>query len=88
MTDPDCPGRFKCHGPVMFCNECGDVDLVCDDPKCQVHARGSERKADFDAKTLAFFKAEQEYKSALKELTESDREWRRWQTGNVIMVSR
>lgn len=34
---PDCPG-CKCHGHVVWCDRCGDVAEVCDDPHCDVHA--------------------------------------------------
>lgn len=31
MTDePDCPGEGRCHGPMKWCDECGDVGDVCD----------------------------------------------------------
>src|SRR5262249_7492760 len=33
----DCPGKGKCHGCVKWCDECGDVDLVCDAASCNAH---------------------------------------------------
>ena len=33
-----CPGEGKCHGPVKWCEHCGNVADVCDDPRCDAHA--------------------------------------------------
>jgi hypothetical protein len=30
VSEPECPGEGKCHGCLKWCNECGDVDHVCD----------------------------------------------------------
>jgi len=38
----DCPGKLKCHGPASWCDQCGDVDQICDDPECMVHLRMDE----------------------------------------------
>ena len=36
-----CPGSGKCHGCVVWCNACGDVEEVCDarlqGQRCDVH---------------------------------------------------
>lgn len=42
-SDPACPGSGKCHGPVKWCPDCGDVGDVCDDPRCDSHAAYCER---------------------------------------------
>lgn len=36
--DP-CPGEGRCHGPMSWCDWCGDVDHVCDDTTatCDTH---------------------------------------------------
>lgn len=47
----DCPGEGKCHGPASWCNVCGDVDVICDDPACAMHARIEEMEEEF--RTLA-----------------------------------
>ena len=39
----ECPGRLKCHGPAVWCDVCGDVDLYCDDPECDIHLRIDEK---------------------------------------------
>ncbi len=38
----DCPGTGKCHGPMGWCDRCGDVDRVCHDDsrKCMAHFCG------------------------------------------------
>lgn len=28
--EPECPGMGLCHGCLKWCNNCGDVDEVCD----------------------------------------------------------
>lgn len=33
-----CPGEGKCHGPMAWCERCGSVANVCDDPRCDTHA--------------------------------------------------
>lgn len=35
----ECPGEGACHGPMKWCEVCGDVARVCDDPHCEQHAR-------------------------------------------------
>jgi len=42
--ESDCPGEGKCHGPVNFCPECGEVDDVCDDPNCDLHDQERARR--------------------------------------------
>lgn len=38
--DPDgCEGTGKCHGSMGWCDRCGDVSKVCDDPACDAHPR-------------------------------------------------
>ena len=32
-----CPGADKCHGPVKWCQRCGDVGAVCDCEFCMQH---------------------------------------------------
>lgn len=34
---PECPGEGKCHGCAGWCDQCGDVDTVCDDHLCDRH---------------------------------------------------
>lgn len=84
----ECPGRFRCHGPASWCPECGDVDLICDDPHCDVHLRGAEREArchvakmDFDRAWVAMREAEQSLIAASTALG-------RWREGHPVMVSR
>jgi hypothetical protein len=85
----DCPGRHKCHGPASWCDTCAtEVDLVCDDPNCEVHARGDERRRE-EAK------ARLEYAEALAESNAKQRAWleslaslQRWAMGNPVMVAR
>lgn len=35
----DCPGEGRCHGPMGWCDSCGDVDRVCHDDarECMAH---------------------------------------------------
>lgn len=37
----DCPGEGICHGPMAWCDFCGDVQEVCDaiEGQCDCHAR-------------------------------------------------
>lgn len=84
----NCPGRFKCHGPASWCDQCGGVDLICDDPKCDVHARGLEREWLVKQLRGEFAAISAEYESKRRELEEAERSYRRWQTGNPVMVCR
>lgn len=40
VVDEDCPGAGQCHGCMSWCNRCGDVDRVCEGPRCTVHRCG------------------------------------------------
>jgi hypothetical protein len=42
LEEPGCPGKGRCHGPMQWCDECGDVDFTCDFPDCNVHPRLAE----------------------------------------------
>ena len=42
MNDDECPGKHRCHGCRSWCPNCGDVDLLCDDPDCEAHMRTEE----------------------------------------------
>lgn len=89
MKEPsDCPGRFKCHGPASWCDECGDVDLICDDPNCEAHARGMERLADAKRLRSEFAAIDADHRSKRKELDEAEALFKRWETGNPVMVGR
>lgn len=83
-----CPGRFKCHGPASFCPECGDVDLICDDPRCDVHARGNERERDVKRLRMEFARTNDENESKRRELIAAVEKWERWRDGNPVMVAR
>jgi len=84
----ECTGRFRCHGPVVWCDVCGDVDLVCDDPNCDAHERGSEREKHYLESLANFHRKEAELKSAEKILAEAAQNWLRWKKGNPVMVLR
>lgn len=89
MSEPnECPGHFKCHGPASWCDQCGDVDLICDDPKCEAHARGLERHAEVQRLRSEYAVLHAEAESKRKELEEAERSLDRWETGNPVMVSR
>ena len=84
----DCPGRIKCHGPASWCPECGDVDLVCDDPNCEVHARFAElERAELQAR-LNMDNAKYHYQTTCKAWAEASAKLHRFKTGNVVMVAR
>ena len=43
----DCAGEGRCHGPVSWCPNCGDVTQVCDDPSwCDIHPRSEENDVE------------------------------------------
>jgi hypothetical protein len=84
----ECPGRHKCHGPVSFCDECGDVDLICDDPCCDVHSRGHEREAAWIKARNERDAAEAIAEDARKIASEKLASWVRWRNGNPVMVAR
>lgn len=84
----DCPGRFKCHGPDSWCDQCGDVDLVCDDPRCDVHARFAERQKARDEAFAALAKANLEQRAAQKVYDDALAAMLRWAQGNPVMVAR
>jgi hypothetical protein len=70
MAD-ECPGNGKCHGPVKWCANCGEVDLVCDDPNCMQHERLAEKrrrkelaKREMEDAKVTFDAARQEYLEA------------------------
>ncbi|HZJ65931.1 MAG TPA: hypothetical protein VFD36_20630 [Kofleriaceae bacterium] len=35
--DGTCPDAGQCHGPVRWCEVCGDVDEICGGPVCHQH---------------------------------------------------
>lgn len=37
LQKAECPGEGACHGPVKWCDNCGDVDRVCDMDECDAH---------------------------------------------------
>lgn len=84
----DCPGRFKCHGPVAWCATCGDVDLVCDDPACDVHLRGREREKIELAARFERDRAKSEFESSQRAWERAYRQVERYRTGIVVMVAR
>ena len=84
----DCPGHGKCHGPVNFCSECGDVDLVCDDPECQSHSRYDEKAVAAQDARATFLLAERDYRYARLMLERCERELRRHRNGNPLMCAR
>ncbi len=84
----DCPGRHKCHGPASWCNECGDVDLVCDDPRCEVHARGEERRALVNRLRAEFAETYAANEAKLKELIEALYQLKQWTHGIPVMAGR
>lgn len=36
-SETECPGAGACHGPMVWCDRCGNVGGVCDFPGCDVH---------------------------------------------------
>jgi len=88
LPNQDCPGRFKCHGPAGWCNDCGDVDLICDDPRCCVHQRGSDIQLQLEIAFRDKETAWREYGEALARWQHLRRMMDRWESGNPVMVSR
>lgn len=84
----DCPGRFKCHGSASWCDQCGDVDLICDDPKCMAHSRYLEKHERVKLARLAYNEIRAKFRDAEKELLEAERDLKRHETGNSVMVAR
>jgi len=84
----DCPGRFKCHGPASWCDKCGDVDLICDDPKCDIHLRTMELVIMEATAAKKMDEAHAAYREASKEWAEASAKLTRFKTGNVVMVAR
>ena len=84
----DCPGRMKCHGAASWCDDCGDVDLVCDDPQCEVHARGHERREREKITREQFISAASVCEEKRKAWMIAQEELRRYENGNAVMVAR
>lgn len=84
----ECPGRFKCHGPASWCDQCGDVDLVCDDPRCMVHARFKERQRKRDDAFMAWMFAQKAEEEARRAYHDAAAELERYTQGNPVMVAR
>jgi len=40
----ECPDSASCHGAMKWCDHCGDVRALCDDPNCGVHQPETEGK--------------------------------------------
>lgn len=86
----DCPGRFKCHGPASWCDVCGDVDLICDDPRCEMHMhqRFTERQAARDKAYAEYLDACARWREANKAYEDAKEHLERYTTGNPVMVAR
>lgn len=87
-TVDDCPGRFKCHGPANFCSTCGDVSLVCDDPVCDAHQRGEERRLFLANARHEFTMAKEHFNCCKRRMDEAEEAMRQYENGNVVMVAR
>lgn len=89
ICNPDvCPGRFKCHGPISWCDECGDVDLVCDDPNCEQHLRLDEKKKRMVELEHRFAELDAEHRSLKAELEEAKFAYLYHRNRNSVMVGR
>lgn len=73
MFDLDiCPGKGKCHGPVNWCESCGDVTLTCDDPACDAHDRTEDLKKNAAGWAKEMSRSAGVYLEALRSWTEAE----------------
>lgn len=54
---PVCPGAGKCHGPVVWCDNCGDTADDCDDTDCDAHTLSIEECDDGEEGFVVFERA-------------------------------
>ena len=81
--------RSTCHGRrCAECDECGDVDLVFDDPECDVHLRGKEVTDILKKATLELAEACTILADAEKKFDEAKAPLSPFQAGNVVMCTR
>jgi hypothetical protein len=84
----DCPGRFRCHGLASWCPKCGEVDLVCDDPNCDFHARLAEKIAARTRLRRDYEEKAADARKADRLLADAERDLQRHMTGNPVMAPR
>lgn len=87
-TLKDCPGPGKCHGCLSWCDNCGDVDMVCDDPNCSAHDRLEEVQADVDLKRRSYRDAQDKANEARREYTDAAEFLMTYKNRTVQMVPR
>lgn len=87
-TSSDCPGEGKCHGPASWRDVCGDVDLVCDDPRCDAHDRLPDLEADRIAALEIVREIQRRYEDAKKDLREAEARIFQHKRGGAKMVAR
>lgn len=63
--EDECPGEGKCHGPMGWCDNCGDVKHICPErlrgERCDAHPvppEWSEIRAARKATSLKFLEAQ------------------------------
>ena len=66
-----CPGKYKCHGCMQWCDVCGDVDQICDDPHCDTHKRWNEIEQEYASASARLSQAKTEMKYLEKEFAEA-----------------
>src|SRR5688572_21127654 len=45
LCEEACPGEGKCHGCMVWCDQCGDTSKACNWPDCDVH-NGEEEEPE------------------------------------------
>jgi len=89
MTESQkCPGRFRCHGPASWCWHCGEVDLHCDDPDCNVHLRLQEKVQQLEVLNVKVRVAEDDLNTFSQLRDEVQRSIRRHLAGAAVMIPR
>jgi hypothetical protein len=84
----NCPGKLKCHGPASWCEVCGYVDLICDDPKCEQHLRWNEKQQIARNAEAAYDAAQYEADRLRRVADEARRIFIRHDDGPAVMVAR
>lgn len=84
----DCPGPGRCHGPASWCDVCGDVDLICDDPACFIHDRLDELEKRRDEAFERYHHLGELRERAGKEYVEAAEKLRLYKQGKPRIVPR